>query len=420
MDQRMTVTRRTFLETAGATLAASTVSRANDAPIRVAVIGTGGRGSDLLRALTTIDDATVVGVCDDYSPHLERGAQYAGPQAKPFSDYRKLLDELKPQAVVIAVPLYLHYQVAADCLSAGCDVFLEKTMCYAVEEARKLKAQVTASKRVFQVGLQRRANAIYKQAQAMVAAGMIGQVVSFKAQWHRNNSWRRPVPVPRSDANWLKLERKLNWRLYKAYSAGLMAELGSHQMDVANWFLNAHPKRVMASGGIEYFRDGREVYDNISCLYEYELKDEQGKPYTVRANYTSLCNNAYEGAAELIMGTKGSLYLTSAKGLLFQEKGTDVVAWEGGANAADANAAVVTAGKTLKLTNDPWAHRGAPFEIDIAEGNDTRDELVSFIDHVRRQDVNTICDVNVGLMDCATILMANQSAAARNWIEFTT
>ena len=417
----MSITRRTFLEAAGATLAASTALRADDAPIRVAVIGTGGRGSDLLRALTTIEDAVVVGVCDDYPPHLEQGAKYAGLRAKTFGDYRKLLDELKPQAVVIAVPLYLHYQIAADCLSAECDVFLEKTMCYTVAEARKLAGQVKASKRVFQVGLQRRANAIYKQARAMVAAGMIGQVVSFKAQWHRNNSWRRPVPVPRSDANWQRLERKLNWRLYKAYSAGLMAELGSHQMDVANWFLGTHPKRVMASGGIEYFRDGREVYDNISCLYEYELKDTQGKPYTVRANYTSLCNNSYEGAAELMMGTKGSLYLTSAKGLLFQEKGTDVVAWEGGANAnnaADANAAVVTAGKTLKLSNDPWAHRGTPFEIDIAEGNDTRDELVSFIEHVRRQDVKTICDATVGLTDCATILMANQSAETSSWVTF--
>jgi predicted dehydrogenase len=414
----MSITRRTFLETAGATLAMSTMSRAEDAPIRVAVIGTGGRGSDLIRALTTIDDVALVGVCDDYPPHLEQGAKYAGPQARTFSHYRKLLDELKPQAVVIAVPLYLHYKVAADCLSAGCDVFLEKTMCYTVEEAKKLAAQVATSRRVFQVGLQRRANAIYKQAQAMVSAGMIGQVVSIKAQWHRNNSWRRPIPVPKGDKDWSRLERKLNWRLYKAYSAGLMAELGSHQMDVANWFLGTHPKRVLASGGIEYFRDGREVYDNISCLYEYELKDAKGLPYTVRANYTSLCNNAYEGAAELIMGTKGSLYLTSAKGLLFQEKGTDSVSWEGGKNAADANAAVVTAGKTLKLSNDPWAHRGTPFEIDIAEGNDTRDELVSFIDHMRRQDTKTICDVNVGLMDCATILTANQSVETGGWVTF--
>ena len=80
---------------------------------------------------------------------------------------------------MIAVPLYLHYQVASDCLSAGCDVFLEKTMCYTVDEAKKLMAQVVASKRVFQVGLQRRANAIYKQAQAMVAAGELAEVIQL-------------------------------------------------------------------------------------------------------------------------------------------------------------------------------------------------------------------------------------------------
>ena len=399
-------------------------------PLRLAVIGTGGRGSDLLRALTTIEGIEIVSVCDDYPPHLEQGAKYAGPGARTFADYRRLLDELKPAAVVIAVPLYLHYRVAMDCLAAGSHVFLEKTMCYTVDEARRLSAAVESSGRVFQVGLQRRANAIYRQAQAMVAAGMIGQVTSIKAQWHRNNSWRRPVPVPRTDPDWRRLERRLNWRLYRDYSAGLMAELGSHQMDVVNWFLGTHPKRVMASGGIDHFRDGREVFDNISCLYEYEIRSATGQSSTVRVNYTSLCNNAYEGAAELIMGTKGSLYLTSTKGLLFQEKGTDVVSWEAksaqplasstaaSSTAADATAAVVTAGGTLKLTNDPWAHRGAPLEIDIAEGNDTRDELLSFIDHVRRGDRKTIADAAVGLADCATILIANQSAVEGRWIDF--
>jgi len=417
----MPITRRTFLGTAGAALTASTLLRAEDeAPVRLAVIGTGARGSDLLRALTTLDGLDLIGVCDDYAPHLEQGAKYAGPQAKTYADYRKLLDELKPQAVVIAVPLYLHYQVAADCLAAGCDVFLEKTMCYTVAEARQLAAQVIASKRVFQVGLQRRANAIYKQAQAMVEAGMIGQVTSIKAQWHRNNSWRRPVPVPKGDPDWPRLERKLNWRLYQPYSGGLMAELGSHQLDVVNWFLGTHPKRVFASGGIDYYRDGREVCDNISCLYEYEIAPPKQRPYTVRVNYTSICNNAYEGAAELIMGTQGSLYLTSAKGLLFQEQPADSVNWDASAGnaAANANAAVVTAGKTLKLSNDPWAHRGAPVEIDIAEGNDTRDELMSFLDHVRRRDVRTIADANVALADCATILIANQSVETGGWVEF--
>lgn len=105
----MPITRRTFLGTAGAALTAGTILRADDEPpVRVAVIGTGARGSDLIRALTTIDAMELIAVCDDYPPHLEQGAKYAGPQAKQYADYRKLLDEVKPQAVVIAVPLYLH------------------------------------------------------------------------------------------------------------------------------------------------------------------------------------------------------------------------------------------------------------------------------------------------------------------------
>jgi predicted dehydrogenase len=416
------VTRRTFLGTAGAVLTAGNLLRAGDEPsVRVALIGAGGRGTDLIRALTTIDGIELVGVCDDYPPHLEQAAKYAGPKAKTFADYRKLLDELKPQAVAIAVPLHWHYPIASDCLSAGCDVFLEKTMCHTIAEAKKLAGQIAASNRVFQIGLQRRANPIYRQAQAMVTAGIIGQVTSIKAQWHRNNSWRRPVPVPKTDERWAALERRLNWRLYKAYSGGLMAELGSHQLDVVNWFLGVHPKRVFASGGIDYYRDGREVFDNISCLYEYEIAPPNQRPYVVRVSYSSICNNAYEGAAELIMGTKGSLYLTSEKGLLFQETGADVVSWEGGKGAqqeASAAAAVIAAGKTLKLSNDPWAHRGVPIEIDIADGNDTRDQLVSFVDHVRRRDRKTIADASVALADCTTILLANQSVEVGGWVDF--
>ncbi len=121
----MAITRRSFLGTAGAILTTRNLLQADDEPpVRVAVIGAGGRGSDLIRALTTIEGVQLVGVCDDYPPHLEQGAKYAGPKSKTFADYRKLLDDLKPQAVVIAVPLHLHYRIAADCLAAECVVFL--------------------------------------------------------------------------------------------------------------------------------------------------------------------------------------------------------------------------------------------------------------------------------------------------------
>jgi predicted dehydrogenase len=393
---------------------AGPASRDGEPPVRVAVIGTGARGSDLVRALSTIDDASIVGVCDDYPPHLEQGAKYAGPGAKTFTDYRAMLEDKKPQAVVIAVPLSLHYPIASACLDAGCDVFLEKTMCHTIDQAKALAREVAESKRVFQVGLQRRSNPVYIQALAMVESGMIGRVTSIKAQWHRHNSWRRPVPVARTDPGWRSLERRLNWRLYRESSAGLMAELGSHQLDVVNWFLGTHPSRVLASGGIDSYRDGREVFDNVTCVYDYQLpaRGNETEPHTVRVGYSSLCDNAYEGAAELIMGTKGSLYLTSAKGLFFQERGAENVNWAGD------TAAAVTAGKTLKLSSDPWAHRGKPAEIDIGEGNDTRDELRSFLDHVRRCDPKTVADAQVALTDCATVLIANEAAFSGQPVDF--
>jgi predicted dehydrogenase len=207
-----------------------------------------------------------------------------------------------------------------------------------------------------------------------------------------------------------------------------MAELGSHQLDVANWLLDTKPKRVIATGGIDFWRDGRDVFDNIFCVYEYEVtppaRGKSGKarpkPYTVRVIYSSLCNNGYEGAAELILGTKGSLYLTASKGLLFREPGADKVNWtaDKGKGDAEASAAVVTSGKTLKLSKDPWAHRGKPTEIDIEAGNDTRDELVSFIDHVRRRDLDTLVDAKAGLLNAATVLIANQAAETGKSVEF--
>ena len=425
--------RRDFFRASAALATSAALVRAQPAddgrdadPLRIAVVGTGARGCDLIRALTTIAAAKVVAVCDPYGPHLERGWQYAGPVCLTFGDHRRLLDEVKPQAIVVAVPLASHFDICRDALDAGCAVFCEKTMCYSVEQARQLTALVEERRAVFQVGLQRRANAIYRQAAAMVQTGMLGRITAIQCQWHRHNNWRRPVPVPRGHADFGKLDRQLNWRLYRDTSQGLMAELGAHQLDVANWFLGAPPKRVFATGGLDYWRDGREVFDNISCLYEYEVaprKPARGQtpvvgtdeePYTVRVSYSSLQSNAFEGASELVLGTHGTLFLAQKKGLFYRESLPETIDWS---NRADKQASVVTSGKTLKLTNDPWAHRGAPFEID-SESDDTRDELVSFVEHVRQADRATICPARDGLVNATTILMANESAAKRRVVEW--
>ncbi len=435
-----TRSRRKFLGLTGSLLAASTFTQLaaddnSDEPLKVAVIGTGARGCDLLRSLTTIPSIRVTAICDDYAPHLSRASEYAGPQAATYSDYKKLLAEAKPDAVVIAVPLWAHFEVASTCVDAGTSVFVEKTMCYDIDQARQLAKQVDEKKCVFQVGLQRRASPIYKQAVAMVQAGLLGEITAIKAQWHRNNNWRRPVPVPKSDPHWAALEERLNWRLFKNRSRGLMAELGSHQLDVANWILGAAPTSVIASGGIDYWKDGREVHDNVFCIYDYVVPRRETAPegngataadavplprlpssdigaqplntYRVRVTYSSICNNAYEGASELILGTRGSLFLTTTKGLFYREKLPEDPGWLRPGDKE--NSAILTAGKTLKLSSSPWAHRGEPLEIDLLEADETRDELISFIDHVRRRDPRTICDVHEGLRDTAVVLMACQS-----------
>src|SRR5262249_37094149 len=122
--------RREFLlQGSSLLLGAAALGSANaddkQARVRVAVVGAGARGSDLVRALTTIERAHLVAVCDDYVPHLTRGHKYAGEKAKAFTNFAKMLKEASPQAMVVAVPLHLHFEMCRDALDAGCDVFCE-------------------------------------------------------------------------------------------------------------------------------------------------------------------------------------------------------------------------------------------------------------------------------------------------------
>lgn len=384
-------------------------ARAEEPPVRVAVVGTGSRGTDLIRKLSTIEAAEIVAVCDDYAPHLEQGRAAAGPQAAGYASYARMLAETDPDAVVIAVPLALHFDMAMEAVEAGRAVYCEKTMCFTNDEARRLAEAVETRGTVFQVGLQRRANPIYRQAAAMVEAGMLGRITAVTCRWHRNGSWRRPLPVGRADPARPALERRLNWRLYRDTSRGLMSELGSHQLDVAAWLLGGPPRRVIGSGGIEYWRDGREVFDHVFCTYEFDRPspEPEGRLYTVRVTFSSIQTNAYEGATELVMGTRGTLLLTQKKGLFYREAGPDDTPQDAD-ERPDENAARVTAGQSLQLANDPWAHRGRPYELDT-DADDTRTALLDFVGRVRSGDIQTVCTAETGRLNTAAVLAGDQA-----------
>ena len=259
--------------------------------VRIGFIGTGSRGQYHLNNLKTIPYADVVALCDNYPPHLkEASALY--PKAKTYDDYRKLLDDRDIQAVMIATPLYEHAHITIDALHAGKHVFCEKSMAMTCADCLVMYNVFKESGKVMFIGQQRLYDPKYIKAMEMIHAGLLGEINSIRAYWFRNNDWRRPVPSP-------DLERKINWRLYKEYSCGLVTELATHQLQVGNWALRMLPEKVAGMGDIVYWKDGREVYDSINLIYHY--------PNGVKMTYESMIANKFYGLEEEIMGSKGTM-----------------------------------------------------------------------------------------------------------------
>jgi predicted dehydrogenase len=320
MSKKKEVTRRDFLKTAAVAVAAGSARPMGAAPailsdpnpgstVHYGFIGTGSEGCDLLKQLTTIPEGRCIATCDIYPPNLKRGVETIGSNPETYAggptDYRRMLERKDLDAVMIATPLNLHSQMVIDSLNAGKHVFVEKTMYFKEEEGDQIKKAAKAnSKQVVQIGLQRRSSVLYNVAIQMIRKGALGKVMFVRAQWHRNNNWRRPVRDP-------KFERLINWRMYREYSGGLMAELASHQVDIANWAFGAEPVSVMGTGGIDYWKDGREVCDNIEVIFRY--------PEGRKMLYSSILYNAHFGFDEQIMGDRGTLIITIGKGMYYRE-----------------------------------------------------------------------------------------------------
>lgn len=256
----------------------------------IGIIGPGSRGQYLMSFLVKNPKVNIVAICDDYQPSIDEALKMA-PHAKVYNDYRKLLEDKNVQAVVIATPPYLHGVMALDAFAAGKHVFVEKSMSIHLNEAFAMYNAYKDSGKVMFVGQQRMFSPVYIQLMELVHSGKLGQIQAIRTHWDRNSDWRRPVPSP-------DLERKINWRLYKDYSRGLMTELACHQLQVGNWAMKSIPNQIMGSGAIVARHDGREVYDNVSVIYTYD----NGVPMT----FTSTNSNKFNGLEEQILCEKGT------------------------------------------------------------------------------------------------------------------
>ncbi len=265
------------------------------------LIGTGDRGQYLLEHLNGIDQGRCAAVCDIYGPNRSKGAHVAKSKPAAYRDYREVLSRKDIDAVFIATPLHNHFAITRDSLQAGKHVFCEKPLVFKPEEVHALRALAEEkSDQILQVGLQRRYSQFYQIAKQMVSKGMLGEVTHIQAQWHRNPGWTMTANQP----------RERNWRLFREFSGGLAAELASHQIDVASWMFADTPEFVTGVGGLDYMKDGRDVYDNIALIFKYP----GGQKLTCSAISTNdhlpLFGAMRTEFGETIMGTEGTIEIT--------------------------------------------------------------------------------------------------------------
>jgi len=319
MSDRKDLTRRDVVKAAGAVAAVAAAQTIEGAPaiqtvraansqVQYGMIGTGSRGSYLLKHLKSIDNGRCVALCDIQPQNLDHGVQTIGNKPKTFKDYRELLVQNDVDAVLVTVPLFLHFPITKDALTAGKHVFCEKCLVFKPEEVHALRALAGQyPKQTLQTGLQRRYSYFYQTVKSMVDKGILGNVHHIHAQWHRNMI-NKPSSLwtmkPGGESN------IANWRLYRSMSGGLTAELTSHQVDVADWMFGSSPEFVMGLGSLDLLNDGRDVYDNIQLIYKY--------PKGQKLTYSSISTNQHlpyfnaqrPEMGEIIMGTDGTIQIT--------------------------------------------------------------------------------------------------------------
>jgi predicted dehydrogenase len=405
-DNIVKLSRRNFLEAttwgaAGLMLGSTRVPAfalgANDR-VNVGVIGAGSQGTSLIRSLATVPNSKITGMCDIFEPNLSKGVNLAGSQPKTFIEYRKLIESKDVDAVVIATPLHMHYEIALAALDAGKHVFVEKTMMYSMKQCEQIVLATRAhASQVFQVGHQHRFDPVIHKVVDMSKDGAIGKVTHIRCMWHRNGDWRRPVPTITFDPSpwgYPDLEHLINWRMYKRYSGGLMCELGSHMIEICNLIVGATPAAVTGMGGIDYWKDGRETFDNVTAVYNY--------PAGQKVTFSSTTTNAHDGEHIVIMGSEGTIEMGWDKAVYFREKEAPELVKAEGATVIGAT------GETMKASTQSQKEGAQVAPQDAQKRSAVYRELESYVSCIR-DGKKAVVDVQAGRNAAVSVLSANQA-----------
>lgn len=376
---------------------AETALSGTSAPVRLGIIGPGSRGKELIRNVLRVPGVTVVAAADVYAPRFQQLNQLCGYNVEAHSDYRSMLDRKDLDAVIVSTPLSFHAEHVLAALHSGRHVYGEKTMAFTVDETNAIVKAVGSGKQIFQIGHQYRYAPWIQAGIQRVQQGEIGDVTHIYAYWHRNNDWRRPVPDP-------SLERLINWRLYRQYSHGLLSELASHHIDIANWVFDEAPQAAFSTGSIAVYHDGREVNDNVQSVLSYS----KGRRFV----FSSITDNAKMGDQLWLYGTKGSLNLTLEDAEFYYEPKQAVHV---AANASVEGKGITTGASYRPGGEMPYRGPGKPVDIPVKE-DPTQTAVRSFIQCVRTGQ-QPISNVLNGARVAMAVIAAHQSISDKRELE---
>jgi len=299
--------RRAAVSTTGFSLAMSGASTSNvlgaNDRIRLGLIGCGRQGRDNMENFMH-QGVEVAAVCDVYEPNLQKGLQWAGGKAKTLKDFREVLDDKEIDMVIVATPDHWHPLPTVMACQAGKDVYVEKPICVAVEEGKKMVEAARRYKRVVQVGLWQRSNLHFQKAVELVQDGLIGKV-AYVRTWNYSNIYPEGIgnpadcdppsgldwdmwlgPAPKVPFNWNRFgvgDRWSTFRYFYDYANGWPGDWMVHLMDIVQWAMRVDgPHTVTALGRKFYLKDNSDTPDTLQITLEY--------PEFVATYENRLCN----------------------------------------------------------------------------------------------------------------------------------
>ena len=415
-------------------LAGPAAPAAKVSEINVALLGAGAQGEVLLSAMLKVPGLRFRAVCDIWTEYNQKRAvntlKKYNFDVNGYEDYQEMLAKEKDlDAVVIATPDFWHSQHTVDCLKAGLNVYCEKEMSNTLDGARRMVHAARETGKLLQIGHQRRSHPRYIHCfeKIIKEAGLLGRIVTVNGQWNRSVKpdlgWPQRYTIPGDRLKkygFTSMEQFRNWRWYKGLGGGPIVDLGSHQIDIYNWFLQSQPKGVVASGGTDYYDPAtHEWYDTVMAIYDYETKAGR-----VRAYYQTQTTNGSQGYFENFMGDQGTLLISESEaaysGMIYRD--VSAPAWDPWIQKG-----YVSAPKVLGPRPE-----GAEAVLDVRESvsPDEHRIPIAFRDPYHKPHLENFfnairgtttlnCPAEVGFETAVTVLKVNEAVEANTRLTFS-